>query len=190
MQTQRNLNVKQFAALFGALGLAIAWGVSWRIPDLYLAQSTIRATGLDAPSLQQSVRRVLSRTRLQTLIQDHKLYQQERTSQPIDDVIEKMARQISVTKVTGEHPDRDLFRLGFAYPDAAASQRVTNALTNALIREYAPNAAATATPRFLSVDIASRPDPIYPNRPVMAVAGLLAGTVLGTACGLCKRRKV
>lgn len=189
MRMQEGASVKKRAAGLGALGLAIAWGAAWQIPDLYVAQSKIQATGIDAEAIHASVQRALSRPRLAVLIRNHQLYTKERTHLPVNDVIEKMAKNVSVTGLSGDAAGVRSFSIGFAYPDAEVSQRVTRELVVALIRENAPGPGATSGPRFLSVDEAARPDAVYPNRPVMAFTGLLIGTLAGAAWGLLQRRR-
>ncbi len=188
MQIQYGPNLKKMAAIFGLMGLALAWGVSLRIPDLYISQSTVQATNVEAKSLDQSVRKVLSRSSLSYLLLKHKLFESERTHMPLEDVIEKMTKRVSVTAV-GDDSKRS-FKVGFAYEDAAAAQRVTDDLTAKIIEDNISTNAVAKGPGLLTVlDSASRPDPIYPNRPVFAFTGMLGGALLGTFWALFKRRK-
>jgi len=53
--------------------------------------------------------------------------------------------------------------------------------------DTAPNSAAQG--RFVVLDTASRPDPIYPNRPVAAAMGLFGGALLGAVWAVWKRRR-
>lgn len=191
MQVQYGPNLKKMVAIFGLVGLALAWGVSLRIPDLYISQSTVQATNLEAKSLDQSVRKVLSRSSLSYLLLKHKLFESERTHMPLEDVIEMMSKRVSVKiATTAKDASKPAFTVGFAYEDAAAAQRVTDDLSSKIIEDYrSTNAAANGASLLTVLDSASRPDPIYPNRPVFALTGMLGGALLGTFWALFKRRK-
>ena len=190
MRIQYGPNLKKMAAIFGLAGLVLAGGVSLRIPDLYVSQSTVQATNLEANLLDQSIRKVLSRSSLSYLLLKHKLFESERTHMPHEDVIEKMKKRISVTTTTAKDDSKRAFRVGFAYEDAAAAQRVTDDLTAKIIEDnISTNAVAKGLGLLTVLDSASRPDPIYPNRPVFAFTGILGGALLGTFWALFKRRK-
>lgn len=152
---------------FSLVGLALAWGLSWLIPDLYVSEATIRSSGQSEP-LQQSLRAVLGRPRLAVLIEKHQLYGSERARLPLEDIVEKMKNNIHVSPV-GKDPAKPAFAVGFAYEDGAVAQRVTADLV----------AALTQLGQHSVLDAASNPSPIYPNRPVFAFTGLLAGGLLG-----------
>ena len=190
MRIQYGPSLKKMAAIFGLAGLVLAGGVSLRIPDLYMSQSTVQSTNVEAKSLDQSVHRVLSRSSLSYLLLKHKLFESERTHMPLEDVIEMMRKRVSVTTTTAKDDSKRFFRVGFAYEDAAAAQRVTDDLTAKIIEDNISTNASAKGPGLLTVlDSAARPDPMYPNRPVFAFTGMLGGALLGTFWALFKRRK-
>lgn len=191
MQIQYGPNLKKMAAIFGLVGLVLAWGVSLKITDLYVSLSTVQASNVEAISLDQSDRKVLSRSTLSYLLLKHKLFESERTHVPLEVVIEMMRKRVSVNiATTSNDASKRAFTVGFAYEDASVAQRVTVDLTAKIIEaNISTNAAANGAAVLTVPDSASRPEPIYPNRPVFAFTGMLAGMLLGTFGALLKRRK-
>jgi hypothetical protein len=187
MQFQYRSQLIRVAAMCGAAGLAVAWGLSLRIPDVYLSESTIQSSTDDLTSLNPAFRRAVERSRLLGLIQKHNLYPAERSRLPLEEVTNKMANDISISNCAGGDKARPAFKVGFAYTDPAIIQRVTDDLATGFARDTAPNSAAQG--RFVVLDTASRPDPIYPNRPVAAAMGLCGGALLGAVWAVWKRRR-
>lgn len=166
MQINFSRNASRLVA-FSLVGLALAWGLSLRIPDIYVSEATIRSSGQSEP-LSQSLQAVFGRPRLAALIEKHQLYGSERVRLPLEDIVEKMKKNIHASPV-GKDPAKPAFAVGFAYEDGAVAQRVTADLV----------AALTQLGQYSVLDAASNPSPIYPNRPVFAFTGLLAGGLLG-----------
>jgi polysaccharide chain length determinant protein (PEP-CTERM system associated) len=112
--------------------------VPQRVPDSYV-QTTV-TTRLD-DRLRTITQQILSRTRLEQMIDEFDLYQAERRSRPMEDVIARMRESIAVvpTPVTGaaraRNADPDSFRVHFSYPDPQIAHRVTAQLANLFIAE-------------------------------------------------------
>jgi hypothetical protein len=190
MQIEYGSRMISSAAIFAALGLVLASIVSMRIPDMYISESAVQAENMDPESLQLLIRRVLARPRLQALIEKHHLYRAERSSLPTEDLTDTMAKNISIAGVAGRDSGRRAFTVGFVDTDAASVQRVTAELVAALMQERVPASAVGGSAGVLAViNPASSPDPIYPNRLVIASIGLLGGALLGAASAVLKRRK-
>lgn len=187
MQFQYRSQLIRVAAMCGAAGLAITWGLSLRIPDVYLSQSTIQSSTAELTSLNPAFRRAMARARLLGLINKHNLYAAERSRLPLEEVTDRMAKDIFVSSFAGGDKAKPAFKVGFAYTDPAVMQRVTDDLAAGFALDTAPNSAAQG--RFVVLDTASRPDPIYPNRPVAAAMGLCGGALLGAVWAVWKRRR-
>ena len=138
-----------------------------RIPDIYIFEAPIRSSA-PSESLHQSLQSVLGRPLLKALIEKHQLYGSERARLPLEDIIEKMKKNIHATPI-GKDPAKPAFTVGFADEDGGVAQRVTAGLV----------AALTQLGQYSVLDSASNPSPIYPNRPVFAFTGLPAGGLLG-----------
>jgi len=80
--------------------------------------------------LQSIAQQILSRTRLERIIQDFNLYERERRTGVMEDVVEQMRRDISVQVVKG-----DAFRVTYSGTDARTVMRVTERLASLFIEE-------------------------------------------------------
>lgn len=176
MQIHYGRTVSRLAA-FSLIGLALAFGASWLIPDIYASEAAMRSSATPE-SLHQSLREVLARPRLAALIEKHRLYGSERAHMPLEDIIEKMKKNIHVNPIGKDPAKRDL-AVGFTYEDGAAARRVTSDLV----------AALTHAGDYSVLDSASNPSPIYPNRPMFAFTAWLAGALLGVAWAAVKAVK-
>jgi len=103
--------------------------VPQRVPESYV-KSTVTARIEDR--LQAISQQILSRTRLEQIINDFNLYPQERADrQLMEDIVERMRnRDIGVSVVKG-----DAFRVAFAANDARVAMRVTERLGSLFIDE-------------------------------------------------------
>src|SRR5712691_5558730 len=96
--------------------------VPQRVPESYV-KSTVTAKIEDR--LQSITQQILSRTRLERIIQDFSLYAEKRKTGIMEDVVERMRRDIDVQIVKG-----DAFRVSFIADDARTSMKVTERLAS------------------------------------------------------------
>jgi polysaccharide chain length determinant protein (PEP-CTERM system associated) len=101
--------------------------VPQRVPESYV-RSTVTARIEDR--LQSITQQILSRTRLERIIQDFNLYPVERRTAIMEDVVERMRSAIGVQVVKG-----DAFRVSFTSDDARTAMRVTERLASLFIEE-------------------------------------------------------
>ena len=101
--------------------------VPQRVPESYV-RSTVTTRIEDR--LQSITQQILSRTRLERIVQDFNLYPEERRSAIMEDIVERMRREIEVQVVKG-----DAFRVGFTSSDARTAMRVTERLASLFIEE-------------------------------------------------------
>jgi uncharacterized protein involved in exopolysaccharide biosynthesis len=102
------------------------------IPDVFNVRMADRIA-----SMQQSI---LSRSTLSTLIDTFKLYPGERSRLPMEDVIERMRRDIVVSPVTASATGGRgsyVFRISFSYQNRFDAQRVTQNLVSRFLDENA-----------------------------------------------------
>ena len=187
MQFQYRSQLIRWTAICGAAGLALAWGLSLRIPDIYVSESTIQSSTADTTALNPILRRAMARSRLLALIEKHNLYAAERARLPLEQVTDKMAKDVFVANCAGGDKAKPAFKVRFLYTDPAVIQRVTDELAAGFALDSAPHSEAEG--RFVVLDSASRPDPIYPNRPVAAAMGLFGGALLGAVWTVWKKRR-
>lgn len=101
--------------------------VPQRVPESYV-RSTVTSRIEDR--LQSISQQILSRTRLERIIDDLNLYARERRTAIMEDVVEKMRRDIDVEIVKG-----DAFRVSFMGDEPRTVQKVTERLASLFIEE-------------------------------------------------------
>jgi polysaccharide chain length determinant protein (PEP-CTERM system associated) len=123
--------------------------VPQRVPETYV-KSTVTARIEDR--LQAISQQILSRTKLEQIINDFKLYQRERADgELMEDIVEQMrTRDIGIGVVKG-----DAFRLSFRTDDPRVAMRVTERLGSLFIDESYRDreVLAQSTSEFLSTQL-------------------------------------
>lgn len=101
--------------------------VPQRVPEEYV-KSTVTTKIEDR--LQSITQQILSRTRLERIIQDFNLYPVERRTGIMEDIVDKMRKDIDVQIVKG-----DAFRVSFTGSDPRTVMKVTERLASLFIDE-------------------------------------------------------
>lgn len=101
--------------------------VPQRVPESYV-RSTVTTRIEDR--LQSIQQQILSRTRLERIIQDFNLYAEARRTAIMEDVVERMRGNISVQVVKG-----DAFRVSFTSDEARTAMRVCERVASLFIEE-------------------------------------------------------
>ena len=101
--------------------------VPQRVPDSYV-HSTVSAPIEDR--LRSMKEQILSRSRLEQVVQEFNLYAKERRNLSVEDVIEKMRKEIVVDTVKG-----DSFTVSYTADEARVAMRVTARLASMFIEE-------------------------------------------------------
>jgi polysaccharide chain length determinant protein (PEP-CTERM system associated) len=117
--------------------------VPQRVPENYV-RSTVTTRIEDR--LQSISQQILSRTRLERIIQDFNLYTDRRKTEIMEDIVERMRKDIDLEVVKG-----DAFRVGFTSSDPRTAMRVTERLASFFIDESLRDreALAEGTNQFL-----------------------------------------
>ncbi len=107
-----------------------------KVPEQYVTPNVVTTLQTRLDSMTQ---RLLSRTRLQRLIEEFNLYQKERSRMLMDDVIDNMRKNVSVevvqTKGRGAGGEVTGFRITYSSADPKMAQRITNEITSLFIEE-------------------------------------------------------
>jgi polysaccharide biosynthesis transport protein len=126
-----------------------------RVPEQYVTANVI--TSLQ-DRLDTMTQEILSRTRLQRIIEEYKLYQRERSRATMDEIVEKMRKQIRVELVQAPGRTNDLtaFRIHFLAETPVVAQRITNQLTSLFIEENlrSRTQSSVSTTNFLENQLA------------------------------------
>src|SRR5262245_25680234 len=102
--------------------------VPQRVPESYV-RSTVTTRIEDR--LQSISQQILSRTRLERIIQDFNLYARERRAGIMEDIVEQMrTRDINIQIIKG-----DAFRVSYISDDARQAMQVTERLASLFIDE-------------------------------------------------------
>lgn len=159
--------------LLGWLGFAVAhwWPylyrsealvlvVEQRVPEQYVTPNVVSNP---QDRLQSMTQQILSRTRLETLIEEFKLYPWERQHNTMEDVVDKMRKDIGIEPVQAQGRPGELtaFRISYSARNARVAQQVTNELTSLFIEENleARTQASIRTTSFLETELeAARKD--------------------------------
>ena len=118
--------------------------VSRKLPDLYRSDTLILVVPQRVPEsyvkstvtsriedrLQSISQQILSRTRLERIIQDFNLYAEERQTGIMEDIVEQMRADIKVDVVKG-----DAFRVSYIGRDPRTVMKVTERLASLFIEE-------------------------------------------------------
>ena len=101
--------------------------VPQRVPEAYVRPTV---TTRIEDRLQTIAQQILSRTRLERIIQDFNLYAEERQTEIMEDIVEDMRRDIELQVVRG-----DSFRVSYVGHDPRMVMRVTERLAGLFIEE-------------------------------------------------------
>jgi len=101
--------------------------VPQRVPESYV-RSTVTTRIEDR--LQSISQQILSRTRLERIIQDFNLYVEQRRTGIMEDIVEQMRRDIVIQVVKG-----DAFRVSYTGQDPRTVMKVTDRLASLFIEE-------------------------------------------------------
>lgn len=150
---------------FAALVLSVVGAFLW--PDTYISESSVQVVPPQVPEryvssninsemsqrIQSMAQEIISRPQLTTIITTYDLYRRERESRPMEDVIEKMKRDIGISPVgqlaiQNQRMPISAFRVSFKYSDRFKAQKVTQDLVGRFISEntrklYNQSAATT-----------------------------------------------
>jgi len=134
--------------------------ITYRLPNLYLSDTLILVVPQRVPEsyvrstvttriedrLQSISQQILSRTRLERIIQDFNLYADRRKTDLMEDVVDRMRKNIELEVVKG-----DAFRIGYIASEPRTAMRVTERLASFFIDESLRDreALAEGTNQFL-----------------------------------------
>jgi polysaccharide chain length determinant protein (PEP-CTERM system associated) len=140
------LVVKQLPDVYQSEALILV--VPQQIPDRY-----VRST-VDQPMddrLQAIAQQILSRTRLERIIEEFNLYAVERRTVMMEDIVIRMRKEIKTQPIKGE-----AFRVSYVGSNPRTVQRVTAALASLFIDESLRDRSVLAegTSQFLEVQLA------------------------------------
>jgi polysaccharide chain length determinant protein (PEP-CTERM system associated) len=161
------------------VGLGIAYGISLLLPNLYTSQTLVLVEQQKVPDafvkpivteelnqrLSTMQEQILSRTRLQPIIENSGLFAKERGKASMEDLIDQMRSMVKVTAVradfaAGDHTGVPGFYVSFTAHDPRVAQQVCSRITSMFIDENlkAREQSALGTTDFLSgqVDAAKR----------------------------------
>ena len=125
------------------LGAAVGYGSSFTQSALYASTSTLmvvparvsetfvpeRVPSIKEAQIARLAQMILSRTRLERMLQDMDLYREELQSQPVEEVVRLMRDNIRI------QPQGDSIRVAFTYHEPQRAKRVAERLSSLLVEE-------------------------------------------------------
>jgi polysaccharide chain length determinant protein (PEP-CTERM system associated) len=123
-----------------------------RIPEAFV-QATV--TSKVEERLQSIAQEVLSRTRLEQIINDLKLYQKERKSLSREDVVALMQKDIKIELPTRKEESKGFFTISYIGRDPNTVTTVANRLSSQFIEENLKlrEQQASGTTEFLAIEL-------------------------------------
>jgi len=127
-------------------------GYSWSLPNRYRSETVVLVVPQQVPRsyvqatvttpieerLQTIAQQILSRTRLERVVEEFNLYAQQRKTLVMEDVIEVMRKDINVDVPTPRRGGREAtstFRISFESEDGRTAMRVTERLASLFLKE-------------------------------------------------------
>jgi polysaccharide biosynthesis transport protein len=130
---------------------AMFFSITWLLPAKYRSETVILVEQQKVPEhyvisnvaadiqerLQSMTQQILSRTRLQSIIENFHLYQEQHKGSVSEDLVERMRHDINIDLVKAPVRPEELtaFKINFSYGDPHVAQQVTNQLTTLFIDE-------------------------------------------------------
>ena len=184
-----NWNFWKVGVVFGLVGTLAGAAVSFALPKNYTSTAVMRLTSKSDGSqrVNELAQGALSRRWLHEVIRQERLYEPLQAKMPMEDVIERMKRDIRISRVNA-----NAFTIAFAYPDPVMAQRTARALVDNLIERNLAAPAGNGLVTSLSVlDPPSMPKtPTSPNYAAVVGCGLAAGVLAGLFVWVRARRRV
>jgi len=134
---------------FAAWG--VAYAVSWFLPASYRSETVILVEQQGVPEsyvvpnvatdlqtrLQSMTQQILSRTRLERIIEDFHLYVEEKGRLGPDELVERMRDDIRIELVQapGRRDELTAFKIYYSAPNPQVAQQVTSELTSLFIED-------------------------------------------------------
>jgi len=177
MQLTTGATYLKLGAAFALAGVLIATVASFVIPKAYVSTAVLRISDVD--QLAKAEQNVLTRKSLSQIIQDPalQLYPSERSTQPLEDVIENMRRRDIHINVLNEKDQSAAIKISFMYADKKKAQAVVRILIAKLSQALEPGQSRQ------NLEILDPPNlPAFaasPKRPEMLIEGITAGLLLG-----------
>jgi uncharacterized protein involved in exopolysaccharide biosynthesis len=153
------------------LATVAAFAVSTMLPKRYVSSASIKVfpptlmlpneyvrspvTESFADRLLTIQQQVLSRTRLEEILNQLHIYVHERSTEPLEVVVERMRRDITIEAVApgqGAAADAGMFRVSYMASDPQVAQKVAQRLTSAVIDQSTRDESDVSndTSQFLS----------------------------------------
>ena len=146
---RKTLQIAAFALAGGALGLAASWIMPYRTtsiavlrfaapsaPQRVIAEMKLPPAAQQLKALQEQA---LNQEALAKLIRDPSLdlYAQERTREPIEQVVQRMRSDVRIARITPVSvPNGDFaFLVSYSYPDPLKAQAVLRSLLARMVEE-------------------------------------------------------
>jgi polysaccharide chain length determinant protein (PEP-CTERM system associated) len=123
-----------------------------RVPDNYVKATVTDSVEERLPAITEQI---LSRSRLERIIQDMDLYKAERATEVMEDVVAKMRVDVVVSLAAAKKERADSFRVSYVSHDPEVARKVTERLASLYIEQNVNDRESQAqnTSQFLSAQL-------------------------------------
>jgi polysaccharide chain length determinant protein (PEP-CTERM system associated) len=130
-----------------------------KIPQDYV-KATVTSTVEDR--LQSIAQEIMSRTRLEQVISEYKLYPQAVKSKPMEEVVEAMRKDIEINVPRGRDKERNSFTISFIAKDPRTAASVTAKLASLFVEENLKirEQQAQGTTEFLETELSAKKEKV------------------------------
>ena len=172
----------RIVSLCGIAGLVLAGAVAFSMPYRYRSTATLKVEP-DSNAFARVTQAAFTQNALTTIVVNHKLYRRERMRIQMEEVIDRMRREIRIVPAAP-----NLAQVSFAYEDPIEAQRVSQDLVGRIISTnlFTPNAPMIQL--VAPADEATRQIE-GKARTAMTSLGLPAGLLFGVVLALILRRR-
>ena len=131
---------------------ALIMVIPQRVPDNYVKPTVSEAVEERLPSITNQI---LSRSRLERIIDEMGLYKAERAEQVMEDVVQMMRQDITTSAVGRGKEEVDSFRVGYVSENAETARKVTERLASLYIEQNLKDRESQAenTSQFLGTQL-------------------------------------
>ena len=176
-------------AWLAAAGLIVAAVVAFRTDDRWVSTAVIEIQPQNAGDhravlnkLNEAQQEILSRHSLGQIIVAEDIYKKERTTDPLEDIIQNMRNHAlmirMVPRADKREQTREAFTVSFEYPDRFKARAVARDVTMAFEQQV----SGAGGPSVQLLDPPSLPQaPAGPNRALIITLGLAFGLAAGVA---------
>lgn len=174
---------RRTALAFGLVGFIFASIVALALPKAYRSTATfeLRSQSNETTTAEtwDLLTRTMTRSTITDLIRTHGLYARELPSESLENLVERVLRQIRIVRIPNPNRRSTVFSVTFAGTDPSSATAVVADLTERLIKENLQSSSSRKSTLQLIAPVAVPQKAISPALGPLMISGTLVGLILG-----------